>query len=42
MCHYCEKGKKSVAQLEKIRQCENLAEDIRQKIEKVRDFIYQF
>ena len=35
MCHYCVSGKKIVAQLERIRQCENDAEAIRSKIEKV-------
>lgn len=42
MCHYCVNGKKSVAQLEKIRECENLADNIRSKIEKVRIFFIIF
>lgn len=42
MCHYCMNGKKSVARLEKIRQCENLSEDIQLKIQKVKDFCFLF
>ena len=41
MCHYCVNGKKSVAQLERLKQCENDAEAIRSKIEKV-FFFYLF
>ena len=42
MCHYCVNGKKSVAQLERLKQCENDAEAIRSKIEKVFFSIFLF
>ncbi len=40
MCHYCVNGKKTVAQLEKLKATENLADTIKSKIEKVRTYNY--